>query len=91
MTIEGIPINQPESEGTQPKVPVQKQPAQESQVFSVRVAAAAVPVFLQMIKLHFQLGHIGQPTESAYLQYLITKDTEKTRDDIVNRRRAIAR
>jgi|GEM_PF-1667291 hypothetical protein len=106
MTIEGIPVNPPgelpppiepakESQKEQPKELPVKEPARVppagSQVFSVRLAATAVPAFLHLVQLHFKLGHIPQPTESAYLQYLVVKDAEQMRDDIKKRRAAIAR
>jgi hypothetical protein len=67
------------------------EPSQGSQVFSVRVPANAVAAFQTLVELHFKLKHIPQQTESAYLQYLITQDAEKARDDILKRRSQIAR
>jgi hypothetical protein len=88
MTTEGTIVNQPQE-------PIKEQPVKESpvgsEVFSVRLAAAAVPAFKHLVQLHFKLGHIPQPTESAYLQYLVVKDAEQMRDDIKKRRAAIAR
>jgi hypothetical protein len=88
MTTEGTIVNQPAE-------PLKEQPAKESsvgsEVFSVRLAATAVPAFKHLVQLHFRLGHIPQPTESSYLQYLVVKDAEQMRDDIKKRRAAIAR
>jgi hypothetical protein len=89
MTIEGIPASQPQ-EPIKEQQPVKESPV-GSEVFSVRLAASAVPAFKHLVQLHFKLGHIPQATESAYLQYLVVKDAEQMRDDIKKRRAAIAR
>ncbi len=68
-----------------------QEPQRGSQVFSVRLPASAVAAFEGLVKLHFKLQHIPQPTESAYLQYLITQDAEKMRDEIQKRRSQITR
>jgi hypothetical protein len=65
--------------------------AQGSVVKAVRLPGNAVPAFDALVRLHFQLEHIPTATDSAYLQYLITRDAEQMRDDIIKRRSAINR
>ncbi len=61
-------------------------PGEESQTYSVRLPASAIPITEGIIKLHYQLKHIPEPTPSAYLKFLVMQDTQGIIDEIHKRR-----
>jgi hypothetical protein len=59
-----------------------------SKIYSVRLPIVTTD---SLIALHYKVKHIPEPTDSAFLRYLVIQDAEKMRDDIKKRQGQVIR
>ncbi len=71
---------------TPPELTPKPSPVEGTQILSARLPVSGMPVVEAMIQLHYRMQHIPEPTVSKYIQYLLTQDAERMREEIKQRR-----